>query len=81
VQMGGNMQRTNVSGKDWEVIEKFDGVKAVFVADFTWCESKEFQTEIEAVLFAIAKSYYRWNSVVDVSRNARKMLSALFGVY
>jgi hypothetical protein len=53
----------------------------VYVADFTWCESKEFQTEIEAVLFAVAKSYYRWNSIVDVSRNARKMLSALFGVY
>jgi hypothetical protein len=75
------MQRTNVSGKDWEVIEKFDGLKTVFVADFTWCESKEFQTEIEAVLFAIAKSYYRWDSIVDVSKNANKMYSALLGVY
>ena len=75
------MQRTNVSGKDWEVVEMFDGVKSVFIADFTWCESKEFQTEIQAVLFAVAQSYYRWNSIVNVSKNANEMYSALLGVY
>jgi len=75
------MQRTNVSGKDWEVVEMFDGVKSVFIADFTWRESKEFQTEIQAVLFAVAQSYYRWDSIVDVSKNANKMYSALLGVY
>ena len=75
------MQRTNVSGKDWEVIEMFDGVKSVFVDDFTWCESKEFHTEIQAVLFAVAQSYYRWDSIVNVSKNANKMYSALLGVY
>ena len=75
------MQRTNISGKDWKVIEMFDGVKSVFVVDFTWCESKEFQTEIQAVLFAVAQSYYRWNSIVNVSKNANEMYSALLELY
>ena len=75
------MQRANVSGTDWKVVEMFDGTKSVFIADFTWCESKEFQTEIQAVLFAVAQSYYRWNSIVNVSKNANEMYSALLGLY
>lgn len=66
--------------KDWKVIKEVEGMSTKFIAEFTWRENREFITEMEATLFAIGKSYWRYYPNINSDGFHKKAIDCLLGL-